>query len=435
MRLDEPHCLQLIHTGAMSPKGGVFMCAITQIGVGSVCSEKILAPFPQNIVRGRDFPFYPDLSPDKKYNEIAIHGGPCHLDETFADLLLKFYGESIFPGISAAKVVRWPGNGTPNGRHAWEWMRRGTLPVGTGGFPPFDEHVIQSPGHCSASLIARALIDNDLDLAEGNFEKEIGGLLQFVLERDHQTGGPETKYDIANGAKVVYTGFGWEEGFRWTQMGLEAFLIQHGGFLAAAVEFKKNPPRIEAVRGHRGKKIKILAVRSDNTEMDKFARSGAGGKADILIQQRSSGNVMISAKRVTLHDVAKMIRLEEQKQNGRIMVYKWSELVGEGTVRGIPEWFYFKPRRLGGEKENNEKLFNGSLTHPDVRPTKIPLERILEIVKIAVSDTFEPARETECRKGICAGRNCPWYDFGLLRCGSIRAAATKPEIPTEISAK
>jgi len=60
---------------------------------------------------------------------------------------------------------------------------------------------------------------------------------------------------------------------------------------------------------------------------------------------------------------------------------------------------------------------NGSLTKPGVPPTRIPLDRILELVEQGIDPAWFPA---ECR-GWCIKKECSFYPYGLRRCRKIRA--------------
>ena len=349
---------------------------------------------------------------------IVTHERP-HFDEYLAIFLLKKFGENKFPGISAAKVVYLSsGGGIPDGRSADDCEKEGKLLIGVGG-GRFDEHPAadknRKQDECAATLVAKALgVADDLSLEK---------LLKFAVNNDLKAAAHP--FDLAYIAKVMHQQYPPEKVMDWIMIGLEAkYQEQVSFFTEAGKEFERRA-KIEEVLGPRGMILRMATIVSDDEQINKFARSAYGGKTAIVIQKRLSGNVQIFVNQqrgLTLYDVARILRLTEQKIKGKVVVSDWKMLASEGKVAGAGEWFFFQAAQM---------LLNGSLTASGVPATKIPFEQIQEIVRIGINpNAFEANFASRCKKGICAsiikGSACSWYKFGLQRCRKIRFEMRKP---------
>jgi len=343
------------------------------------------------------------------FHTIVTHENPhLHFDETLVIWLLRKFGEQVFPGISTAKIKSWgTGGTTPDGRSAREYEQEGTLLVGIGK-GRFDDHPDangkRKEHECATTLVAKALGLRD--------EPALQELFEFAVSSDRNAGNHP--FDIANVAKASHQGhLSPKEIMAWVMKGIEIkYQEQLRFFNAAKREFEQNS-KVEEIQGPR-RMLKMVSIVSDDTQMNKFARSVHGAKADIVIhKKRSSGNVLIftNAKSgLVLYDIAQMINLAEQEAEGEINTTDWKILSAEGMIPG-GRWFFL---------QKGQMLLNGSLTAPEVPPTEIPLEKIKEIVRIGVNPKrFEPKREKRCKLGNCTAtmRNrCLWYGFGLHRC-------------------
>jgi hypothetical protein len=321
---------------------------------------------------------------------IRTHERP-HFDEIVAKWLIEKYADKEF---------------------LQKYASGGIIEVGIGG-GPFDEHrkdKEEKQEECAATLVAKALgLDDD-----PVFKK----LLRFTVTTD-QKGGSQP-FDIASLTKILHQQFpnNPEKVIKWVEMGIEAKYYEQSQFFKEAREEFRKAGKIEWIKGPGGQKLKMVSIISGNSQVAKYARSVNGGQAAIVIQKHPKGNVQIFTNkrfRLKLFDVVRVIRLEEQKAKGKVIVRDWQKLESEGEIEGIEEWFYYK---IG------EMLLNGSLTAPDVPPSRLSLERIEELVKIALdSRSFEPSRASTCQSGICSSTwkdPCPWYEWGLQRCRKIR---------------
>lgn len=346
---------------------------------------------------------------------IVTHTKP-HLDEIAAWWLLKKFGQE-FPGVKDARIVFVEaGSRDYRDRTAEECEKDGILMLGIGG-GRFDEHPnggnSRKEDECAATLIAKTLGIED--------DPALGRILRFVFNVD--TKPCKQPFDLAKMVEDMHEAYpdDPEMVMKWAVQGLEAVYRQQVRFLSNAQALDEGAITFEVFEGPNSP-IKLAIARSDNPEASKFARSADGGGADIVIQRQSSGNTQIFINRksgkgvVSLRDLARMVRIEEQNLKGKFLIRDWNLLAIEGKVEGAEEWYYHP----GGEI-----LLNGSLTAPNVPPTRISLEQLVEFTKIAFSGDFEPSRAVVCRQGRCGStpqNPCPWYGWGLDRCRRLRAA-------------
>lgn len=350
---------------------------------------------------------------EKRFDTIITHSQP-HIDEIAAIWLLRKFGENDFPGISTAKVIFWDiGDKVLDGRSPAEYESEGALLVGVGG-GRFDEHPIansgRKQGECAATLVAKAL------RIEG--EPSLEKILKFIATSDLK--GVGHPFDLGYIVKLLHQQYpnDPEKVIEWAMMGLEAKYQEQLRFWSSTRQEFERIAEVEEIVGPGGRVLKMASFVSDNEQMNKFARSIHGGQAAIIIQQQSSGNVQIYTNRhfrLTLYDIAQMIRLAEQQAKGKVTTREWKKLAAEGKVEGVEEWFFHHAGQM---------LLNGSLTAKDVPPTRLSLEQIKEIVRIGINPhSFEPTRASYCKRGICRSTNkdpCPWYIWGLHRCRLIR---------------
>lgn len=367
--------------------------------------------------------------------------------------------EALFPGVNVAEIEFWnAGRKTPDNSYATDdWVRQSkVLPVGCGG-GDFDEHPI--PGRerrdgCAATLIAEKVGLSD--------HPRLRSILRYA-ERMNNTATASPR-DLASLIKLHHNNgrLSTEEIFYWALEGIAAkyaedpasdqadtFSVDHiasliaeqnadSGQTAAAwlqvaeaaialdqelfatVTAKEYHAKRVIVPfrgiGRQGKlsDMKIAVICSDDPRIHRYARSKSGDQVALTIQMRLDGTCVILSNKyndIRLHDVARAIKTEEARLRGE-SIPSWREL-REELLHGV--WYYFIP---------GESLFNGSLTSPDTPPTKQDLDRIAELVKIALSpDMFEPFHAADCKKGRCTASSkkpCSWYDWGLGRCQTIR---------------
>lgn len=349
-------------------------------------------------------------------NRIVTHVAP-HLDEIFAIWLLRHFGEAEFPGVSSAPVEYWEA-----GMEETNWrdhFAAGTLQLGVGG-GRFDEHPRpgrdRKEGHSATSLVATALnVASDEGLKR---------TLDYVITDDLE--GSRNPFSLASLVVTLHRQHPNDPQFviDWATTAIDALLANQQHFFGETRREFEEKAVITTFRQH-GKKRKLAAIETDDLQVPAFARSKLGGYVAVVIMRNSGGQTSILTNkhyRLKLNDLARCVRIEERrtKDESRPSA-NWKSLEIEGEVSGAEEWFYFK---------EGEMLLNGSPTHPEVPPTSLTLERLVELVTVALSDReFEPTRQEQCREGVCTNSSaspCPWYHWGLSRCRTIRYRTAYP---------
>jgi len=340
------------------------------------------------------------------FKSILTHERP-HLDEIVAIWLLRKFGEQRFPGISAAGVTFTSIRKLAEaGLRPEDYEAQGILLLGTGG-GRFDEHPTmeaeRKAGDCATTLVAKELGVND--------DPSLAKILRFVRAADVE--GNASPFDISYVVKLLHARHPDDPHrvIEWALVGIEAkYQEQLRFFTVVKPEFDAKAKVDEIAVGQR--RLRIVAIDSDEDGIHKYARSEYGARAAIVIQRRSSGNVAVFGNKqvgVDLREAVKLIRLAERGAKGLELGADDERLLAEGYSPGAEEWFYYKQGQM---------LLNGSLTQADVPATRLGLDRIAELVKIGV----DPARlKPLCEStGRCIGEVCDWYAWSLTRCAKLR---------------
>ncbi|MFH0830964.1 MAG: hypothetical protein V1895_02810 [Parcubacteria group bacterium] len=351
---------------------------------------------------------------------IVTHVKP-HLDEYAALWFLRKFGDRVFPGVSRAVIQYWnAGRATPDGRSAAAWEADGYLLLAVGG-SRFDEHPdengVRPSNECCTTLVCRAL---GLDKSPV-FER----FINYVRAND--VDGSSNYMDVARTIKALHKTHSPEEVMRIAFVIFDAFLGQEASFHGkTAMEYRNNAQVFKVMVGER--ELTIVTGRTDDPLFSKYARSSHGDQAAVVVQKKGNGQIMVlSDKRyeLDLREVAKVVRLSEQQARHRVLTRHWATLEQEGSVPGAEMWHF--DARL-------QCLLNGSESAPDAEPTKLSLFEIRRAVEIGLdSKRFCPDFErTTCKKGLCVGRQCRWFDLGLNRCQAIRKEMRRiPAVPSE----
>lgn len=338
---------------------------------------------------------------------IATHKRP-HFDEIAAIFLLQEFGEKDFPGISNAEIQFW--GETDIKESSQDYEVQGVLMVGIGG-GRFDEHPgirkARRENECTTTLVAEKLGLEEDPLVEK--------ILGFALRTDINSSQP---FDLAWSTQVL--------NHKWPNDPKKVFAQiveiikayyerQKEFFITTKEEFEKKA-QIEKIQIGL-KSLNLVTIISDAEQVAKFARSPHGCEAAIVIQKNSKGNVQIfSSKRyfIKFTDLVAMIRIEEQRAKGKIVIRPremsakeyYNYLSREGRVEEAEEWFFH---------EGIQALFNGGLSKQDAPPTKLALDQIKNLVKIGVDNS---QFYVNCDTRRC--RSCPWDRWYLDRCGRLR---------------
>lgn len=306
---------------------------------------------------------------------IVTHKRP-HIDEVVAIVLLKMYGREKFPGIQNAKIDFWDAGIQSVASKNWkQHHKEGVLLIGLGA-SCFDEHPNESidrkKEECAATLVA-----NYLGIRQ---KPELEQLLRYTLNND--TKGGNNPFDLAavfNLGNKTWFDKDPQAIFEWMAQPIEWWIAkQKRFFIETKAEFDEYANVFPCI--YKGREIIVVAIQSNDEEIGAYARSDYGANAQVVIQQNSKKQVAITTQKrakICLDDVMAALR-EKELYYKKLPVLKNVDLKSDGTLIGIPEWFYDKPAA---------RILNGSLSAPTVVATKIPFKEIVKIVhqKICVN--------------------------------------------------
>lgn len=285
------------------------------------------------------------------------------------------------------------------------------LGIGDG---PFNEHPTSSSQRkneeCTTTLIAKALSVFDHPALEK--------IIKFVT--DHDLNGSEQPLDLACIVKVLSRQNldHPEVVIDWMEEALDAIYDEQLWFWTKTKTEFNQLAQVEEISGPAGRPLVMATIISNDTQINRFARSSFGCQAAVIIQQQSSGNTQIYTNHkfeLTLYDTVQIIRLEEQRAKGQLITTDWKLLAQEGRVEGAEEWWFF---------EKGQMLLNGSLSARKIPPTHLTIKQIQDAVKIGINSiAFSESHGEDCNYGICTStiqNPCPWYHWGLHRCRKMR---------------
>lgn len=309
------------------------------------------------------------------YKKIIIPTTP-HPDVITGIFLLKKFGNEKYPGINDAAIEIW--QEFPAQENSLSMERKGILLLDLGG-GKFDHHKM---GKNLSQLVA-----DDLEISQ---EPALAKLLAYS-ERDDKYGLGTISTDPIDKAFGLS---GLISSLNKTVENPEKIIEIIFPLLGAhCLEEKKRTSELpkefeEKLREERaevfevkqqGKKLKVVALESDNISMAGWLRSSIGLKADVVCQKKSSGYVNILTKQLKKVDIRWLIaylRNEELQLRKRNLEYSTFDLMKPGKISGIPEWYY--------DRATNS-ILNGGASPKGISPTIISFERIKVILKEALS--------------------------------------------------
>lgn len=277
-------------------------------------------------------------------------------------------------------------------------LAQGRIAIGTGG-GPLDDH--QDPQkRCAAELVIAYLgikdpaLDRIVAYSKLNDQRGRGEFLSF--------------YDLVKAMNRYYPA---QDVFQWFIGTFKAILERERQFCEALKEVWEKAAiiNVDCRIGVRH----LIIVESDLPDAARAARDQII-KGDfsfyLLIVRRTNGHTVFlsdhGVPEVVLRDLAKAVRYEEQSAGGKVTLWGWKELGGDGTRSEVPEWYL---DAKGG------MLLNGSESAQGVPPTNLSLEMVIELAKLAVSDLPPEGCTDPCPK-----RQCQYHAFGLSRCCAAR---------------
>lgn len=402
-----------------------------------------------------------------------------HIDEIYAYFLLLLFGDKFFPGIRSAKLIFIKDGHVPSWMKPLEYVA-----LGFGG-GRFDEHATatterKKKATCT-TLVAEFLgvsqlpevaytlehvYRNDMT-GRGTGQDLMAGIRTLYSYFENPSEGDQVLVInwVVNGLQVLYDLIKdysldsevakklenikaplqlpfIEFAMRKMQISEDAILswknileepmTEEKKLFDLAVEEFAASGKTSFINRKNGKKLKLAVVVSDNPRMKRYLTSKKFG-ADIVVLKNSKGNVSIFSQLYRGEDIVSALRVEERKGDPKAIQVGFSQLraetCGSADCPSDQIWYH---QLLFTEKKNDvttvvdrrrggSNIFNGSLTK-EVPPTKLGLEKIVDIVSHAMDDTYFFTQFADgCRKGICVKSQCPLYKYGFARCGEIRS--------------
>lgn len=225
-------------------------------------------------------------------------------------------------------------------------------------------------------MYARALKDYNSSLDKAY----VGSMEEFHLSENEG----KLLTELSRIYFVMVAVSGKDEADYWLeQAAFDSVRFQETWFKARS-EFLKNAIvlKTQALVDGTTRDIRIGWIVSDAEVMNSVWRSTDAvkrfGRLDVLVQKRrTTDNVAIflnHSSKLHSDDLARMLRWAEIDLSGRKLP-EWEELAREETVEQAPEWYYHRSTEIG-----KSAIYNGSLSHPHVIPTRISVRGIQDIV-------------------------------------------------------
>ena len=294
--------------------------------------------------------------------------------------------------------------------------------------------IAEGDQECPATSIATSLDVNDIALAS---------VLDFAAKRWAKPGG--SIWELHSLLNLLFAvGRPIAEIWDWASLILDALWKEGLAFVEnAGTDFEKASVREIFIPNGGGvlRSAKMAVGSSDCDIFGRYARSKHGCRADVVVQRRTTGNIVvmpdqIRAMRANLSEVAAIVRVEEvrafnrNRRRGeapRSIPLNPKALCALGTLPEVPEWHLFgKDGEENGGYRKTMGLFNGSLTH-QAPPTRLSLDVVADLVQIGLNpQQFEPVNAARCQSGVCVGEGCQWFAWKLGRCRKVRFQMSGP---------
>jgi hypothetical protein len=319
---------------------------------------------------------------------LVTHFNPHH-DELVAFVLFLQYCTSRFPTLQHVCFDFCKNGEQYRGKDFDANLKDGYLCVGVGG-GPLDEHggvgAARKKNKCSANLLTEYLGIQDLPE------------LQVILEYTKQADLTRIINPLvsANSVKRMYRqGKVFTDTFNMISEETLSILREQKDFFSAAEDYNK--AIIERLQ-IRTKSYAVVSGVSNNPYFAQYARSEFGCQAAVVIQMQSSGNVQIGTnghyKNLQFENINGLVFLTELKISGYTKPIDWQELKTAEKVAGTDRWYFHK---------NGGAMLNGSEKFTDVPPTKISMDRLRSIVRIALTpELFAKAMEIISKSALAA---------------------------------
>ncbi len=293
--------------------------------------------------------------------EVVTHPH-LHLDECGALWAGERFGEDLFPRLLQAKLTFFERHVHLDDQSEMSWLQKGVLFLGVRG-GMFDDHPHeQYPEHCTMTLMM-SYLGVDQDPALQKVERHV-----FVADRRPGM----HPFHLANLVKDAHRSLSVPDIYQHVQAFLESQYLAERGFQEALTIVRTRGER-KLVQSRRHPKVSLTLYVSDgedNEDLAKAARHTDGAHAALVILKKTTGHVYIVGTdqfiKNSLAPLAAQLRLAEQEARGHVESTDLEDLAVPDEHPLVREWFLF-----------HGQLMNGSLTAPDVPPTKIMLSRIV----------------------------------------------------------
>lgn len=308
---------------------------------------------------------------EKVYWKIIIPSS-LHPDTILGIFLLKQFGGAKYPGIENATVEIM--QSLPENESSNSLKEKGVivLDLGEGEFDHHQKNKILSELLAEdLEILNNPAIAKLLAYAKRDDQYGIGTISTDQIDRSFGLSGLISSLNktVKNHEKILSILFPILEAHY-----LEEYKRTH----ELPVEFEKKlrdgKAELFEVK-HKRKKLKVVALKSDNISMAGWLKSSIGPKADMVCQQMSSGYTNIltrQSKQIDLRWTAAYLRNDELQFRERNLTYSIKELMKPGKIGDIPEWYY--------DRATNS-LLNGGINPKGIMPTIISFERIKQILK------------------------------------------------------
>src|SRR3989344_1819895 len=310
------------------------------------------------------------------YTKIIIPSS-LHPDTILAIFLLRKFGVGKYPGIDKAEVeIRQV---LAENETSVSLKEKGVIVLDLGG-GEFDHH-------SQKGKILSELVTEDLQIAQ---DPALAKVLAYA-KRDDQYGIGTISTDQLDRAlglsglisSISKTVQNTEKILQIIFPVLEAhYTEERKRTIELPLEFEKRLQEGKAQiieLKHKGKKLKVVFLESDNISMAGWIKSSVGLKADVVGIAMSSGYVNILTKQQKMIDLrwlAAYLRSEELGMRGKSQINSIQILMKPGKIEEVQEWYY--------DRATNS-LLNGGINPKGILPTAIPFEKIKAIAKEALS--------------------------------------------------
>jgi len=323
------------------------------------------------------------------YQKIILPTLP-QVDTIIAIFLLKKFGKEKYPGIENASIEIW--TEIPRGETEESLNKKGYFLIDVGG-GKFDHHF---KGKTASQIVAE-----DLNLEE---DPALSKLLAFAERADKYGLGTIStdQIDKAFGLAGIISDL--QKIYPHDPQKIVDLILPliEAHYLEEKRRYKELPEEFEKklkegraevfIVKQGKKKLKVVAIESDNPSIVGWLRSTIGPKADVVLQRASSGHTNIITrplKRIDLTLSVALLRKEETIRQNRGEIPP-AELIKPGKISQVPEWYY--------DRATNS-ILNGGVNPKGTSPTSIPFERIKELIKEGLSyPLFQKTSLPEIRK-------------------------------------